>query len=264
MHSDADTALLVERSIRAYRRAHRRYERRHPEIFNPVEQARLRGELERALADVASGAEPPRALDLGCGTGNLTRHLVELGAQVVAADVSPAFLRTVRRRYRVETFALNGRDLGGLDDASLDLVCAYSVLHHIPDYLGAVGEICRVLRPGGVAYLDHEANESFWDTGSCFWRMLGELPGDGRWRRCATRVRQVFNPAHPWDVEGDIHVWPADHIEWDRIEERLTAGGCEIVRRVDYLNYSSDYPDDVWERYAGSCTNMRLAVARRG
>ena len=260
---------LIRRSIDKYRRAHRRYDRRHPEIFNPVEQGRLHESLGAALADVQSGRTPPRALDLGCGTGNLTRHLLELGADVLAADVSPEFLAGVRERYGVETFQLNGRDLEGLDDGAVDLVCAYSVLHHIPDYLGAINDICRVLAPGGIAYLDHEANHNFWDKSSCFWELQRALldAGVGRqnvWQRLHLKVRQRINPAYPWDVEGDIHVWDHDHIEWDRVEERLAAGGCEILRRVDYLNYSSEYPDEIWRPFhEGGCTNMRLTVARR-
>jgi ubiquinone/menaquinone biosynthesis C-methylase UbiE len=280
-HAQSEARLLVERSIRKYRRSHRRYERQHPEIFNPVEQSRLHTELEQALGEVRSGGALPRALDLGCGTGNITRHLLELGARVLAADVSPEFLTTIRHRYaetgRVETVELNGQDLSGIPDTSIDLVCAYSVLHHIPDYLGAIDEICRVLAPGGIAYLDHEANHNFWDKQSCFWEMLRATqetrgwwnPEAKRWQRFLVpskyvfKVRQMINPAYPWDVEGDIHVWDHDHVEWDRVEERLLAGGCEIVRRSDYLNYSTDYPDEVWARFEDACTNMRLLVARR-
>jgi SAM-dependent methyltransferase len=290
-HDQGEATLLVQRSITKYRRSSRRYDRRHPEIFNPIEQARLHSELERALTEIRSGDRPPRALDLGCGTGNITRHLLDLGARVLAADVSPEFLDIIGRRYaqtgRVETFRLNGQDLAGIADASVDLVCAYSVLHHIPDYLGALDEISRVLAPGGIVYLDHEANHNLWDKQSCFWEMLRAAddarvarqnwwngrgwwnPQARRWQRFlmpsryALKIRQRINPAYPWDVEGDIHVWDHDHIEWDRVEERLRAAGCEIVRRHDYLNYSSAYPDEVWARFQDECTNTRLVVARR-
>src|SRR5205814_1793893 len=155
----ADAQALVEQSVRAYSRAHRRYERPHPEIFNDVEQARLGVGLESAVRAIASAPAAPRALDLGCGTGNLTAHLVALGAKVVAADVSPQFLAVVQRRYRnedVTTLRVSGVDLAALEDGSVDLAAAYSVLHHVPDYLGMVAELVRVVRPGGVVYLDHE------------------------------------------------------------------------------------------------------------
>lgn len=286
-----DAESLVERSIRKYRWSHRRYERKHPEIFNPIEQRRLGGDLRDAVAGIRTGAPQPRVLDLGCGSGNVSAHLLDLGVRVIAADVSPHFLSLVARRYastgRLETLRLNGTDLAELPAGSVDMVCAYSVLHHIPDYLAMIEEIARVLAAGGVAYLDHEVNESFWDKQGCFWRLLGDVsqhrleranrwngslwwnPEGKRWqrflqpRRYVLRVRRTFNPAYPWDVEGDIHVWETDHIEWDKVEEGLTAGGCETVTRKDYLNYSSDYPDEIWRRYEDRCTNMRLVVARR-
>ena len=280
-----DPADLVARAIRRYRRRHRSYERLHPEIFNPVEQARLRAELQRAAGELAGDpCARPVALDLGCGSGNVTRHLLDLGMEVIAADVSPEFLADVERRFgptgRVTTLQVSGLDLAPLPDRSVDMVCAYSVLHHIPDYVAAVSEMCRVTRPGGIVYLDHEANDDFYDRDGCFWEMLGELqrrrrdrdgwwnPVRSPWQRVlqpstyVERARRLLNPAHPWDVEGDIHVWEHDRVQWSLVEERLLEAGCEVVRREDYLNYSAEYPDDVWRRFEGRCTNMRLMVAR--
>jgi SAM-dependent methyltransferase len=276
---------LVTRSIAKYRWNYWRYERVHPEIFNPVEQRRLRQALGDAVAALAKPAAEVRALDVGCGTGNVTRHLIDLGVRVVAADVSPHFLRLVRRRFgssgRLDTVLLNGQDLAGVEDGSFDLTCAYSVLHHVPDYLAMVDEMARVVRPGGLVFLDHEANQNFWDKSSCFWQLLRAAEDHRRsrrgpwnplrwpWQRYLQpskyyrRVRRWINPSYPWDVEGDIHVWEFDHVEWGLVEERLGAEGCEIVSREDYLGYSSEYPDPVWERFKGGCTNMRLVVARR-
>lgn len=271
-------------SVRKYRRAHRRYEQRHPEIFNPVEQERLAAELRRAAGDVATRSAPLRALDFGCGSGNVTRHLLALRMDVTAADVSPQFLDLIARRFAgrtVRTLLLDGRDLAPLATGSLDFAAAYSVLHHVPDYLLAVEELCRVLRPGGVLYLDHEANPNFWDRSSCFWEFTAEVerrrragagwwdPDGRRWqrflspRRYYARLRRAIDPAYPWNVEGDIHVWESDHIEWPAIEARIEAAGCEVLRRRDYLAYSADQSREVWERFRRDCSNMRLLVARR-
>src|SRR5262249_21170992 len=140
----------------------------HPEIFNETEQARLRAALARALDHVVGGASPRRALDVGAGTGNLTAHLLALGAQVTAADLSSALLAELTARYgstgRVTTMAPNGRDLRPIADATFDVVAAYSVLHHVPDYVGLVREMARVTRPGGVVVLDHERSDASWSS----------------------------------------------------------------------------------------------------
>ena len=282
-----DARALVERSVRRYRRAYRRYERRHPEIFNPVEQERLRASLARAATEIRGGERAQlRALDLGCGSGNVTRHLLDAGFAVTAADVAPEFLRVVERRFAgrsLETRLLGGIDLAGVPDASFDLAAAYSVLHHVPDYLGMVGELARVVRPGGVVYLDHEANEHFWGPDGCahhFRQALArhELERPGLWNPVRRRwqrylmpskyvlgVRLLFDPDYLYGHEGDIHTWPEDHIEWDRIAERLHAAGCEVVAREDYLNFHGDYPAEIYAEWRDrGCTDMACLVARCG
>jgi ubiquinone/menaquinone biosynthesis C-methylase UbiE len=273
----------VAMNVRAYRKMSRKYDASHGEIFNPVEQVRLRGALERAVADVGSGgASPLRALDVGSGTGNVTRHLVELGLEVTAADVSPELLRVVADRLPgVETRQLDGLGLGGIDDESFDVVTAYSVLHHVPDYLGMVDEIVRVLRPGGIVYLDHEASDEFWRKDGCladFERALRSEresrpgwwnPDRKRWQRFLIPSRYLFHlklryrPEAVWCVEGDIHTWDFDHVEWNRVEERLELAGTGVVGAEEYLVYHEAYPRRLWESYRERCSDMRCLVARK-
>jgi SAM-dependent methyltransferase len=275
-----DPRALVARSVAAYRKVWRDYDARHGEIFNATEQARLRAALGRAVGEVR-GAPARRALDLGCGTGNVTAHLVALGLEVVAADVSPEFLAEVRRRFPgepVETLELDGLGLGPVADASLDLVAAYSVLHHVPDYVGMVREAVRVLRPGGVLYLDHEVNEQYWRADGALAELRDALDArryPGWWRPTRKRWQRYLMPSkyvwalreriEPlfWLDEGDIHVWAEDHVEWDAVEDALRGEGAEIVRTEDYLVSRAEYPPDIYEAYRERCSDMRLLVARR-
>ncbi len=275
----------VERNVRAYRKAHRRYERAHGEIFNEVEQERLHACMRRAVdAAGASQGGALRALDLGCGTGNLTVHMLDLRAAVVAADVSPEFLRRVEYRFRgrpVEAVRVNGTNLDGMRDGEFDLVAAYSVLHHIPNYLSMVAELHRVLRPGGILYLDHEVNDRFWERDGCLQdlrRELGELeasrkgwwnPQSRRWQRFllpskyAARLRTAIDPDWWWKVEGDIHTWEGDHIEWGAIESELARLGAEVVLSEDYLVHRPEYPQDFYERHREACSDMRVMAFRK-
>jgi 2-polyprenyl-3-methyl-5-hydroxy-6-metoxy-1,4-benzoquinol methylase len=150
----------IENNVRVHGRVADAYARTHGEIYNDVEQARLREALRRALAHVRSTTGTRRALDFGCGAGNLTDHLIDLGAETVSADVTPEFLAQVRNRHgqgsRSTTAQLNGQDLRQFETSTFDIVATYSVLHHVPDYLGAVREMARVVKPGGVLFIDHE------------------------------------------------------------------------------------------------------------
>ena len=97
--------------------------------------------------------KPGRALDAACGTGRHARHLVEQGHDVVGIDLSPGMLDVARREVPQARF-LEG-DLGALPlgDAAADLVVSGLALAHPASLAAPIGEIGRVLRPGGHAVL---------------------------------------------------------------------------------------------------------------
>jgi len=251
------------------------YETAHGDIFNPIEQQRLHGVLREALASVQTGAAPVKALDFGCGSGNLTRHLLELGAHTVSADLSEDFLHGIRRRFadsgRSQTLPLNGRDLSNVPDAHFDLVATYSVLHHVPDYLAIVREMGRVVKPGGVVYIDHEVAPGFYGRPPVYLEFLKKARPRVNWRRLVSLVldvkgyrhilRRLANPRY--QREGDIHVWPDDHIEWDKVDEILRAQGFETVYRQDYLLYKASYRLHVYHEYRDRCADERVLIARK-
>jgi SAM-dependent methyltransferase len=90
-----------------------------------------------------------RVLDLGAGTGKLTEALLELGVDVTAVEPDPLMrAELVRRLPDVPT--VDGRaESIPLADASVDAVLAGQAFHWF-DNPRALGEITRVLRPGGV------------------------------------------------------------------------------------------------------------------
>ena len=98
------------------------------------------------------GAGSGRLLDLGCGGGALAATLAELGWQVTGADISEDQLRLARERG-IDTVRA---DAGELPFADATFDAAVSVFTHtdMDDFPGALRELARVLRPGGVfAYL---------------------------------------------------------------------------------------------------------------
>jgi ubiquinone/menaquinone biosynthesis C-methylase UbiE len=282
-HASITTAdRLVERSVTSYATHHRKYDHNHPEIFNPVEQVRLRRELAQVIAD--SGEDRPHALDLGAGSGNVTAHLLGLGAEVTAAEVSPHFIGVLRARFGagVHAVQINGVDLTGLPDETFHIVTLYSVLHHIPDYVGIVDEIARVLRPGGQVYFDHEVTEAYWEADGCAKQLARESrefrrkkpglwnPDRHRWQRFLVpgrylhAIRTRRDPDYMVHREGDIHVTADDHIEWPKLIERVVACGLTVGRAGEYLNYDASNPLEIWTRYRDrGCTDMRYLVARK-
>ncbi len=103
--------------------------------------------------------EDARVVELGCGRAWMTRQICERFPlrELVATEVDRiqhernlqlADLPKVRFRY-------GGAEAINLADGAADIVLMFKSLHHVPVELmdQALGEIRRVLRPGGLAYL---------------------------------------------------------------------------------------------------------------
>jgi len=274
-------------NVAAYNAVARTYDQQHPEIFNPVEQSRLGAAVRRVLAAVTPGVAPagraatayvPHVIDIGTGSGNLTAHFLDAGARVTAADVSAECLRLVSEKFgasgRLDTRLLDGRGLGTFADASVDVAACYSVLHHVSDYLALVREMARVVRPGGVVYIDHERHDDSWDSAereqfvaeAVVWppkRWTRFVKPQNYWRRIRPLLQwqRWRNPR--WMPEGDLHIWPDDHIEYRRVRATLAEAGVTDIELDDYLLYEARYQRDVWERWRHRVTDYRMLMGRK-
>lgn len=100
---------------------------------------------------------PPLAgldvLDVGCGSGWYTEHLLQQGAAVTAFDVTPRFVELTRARVGSRARVLEADLAQPLDfagDASFDLIVCPLVLHYVADWESVFREFRRVLRSSGL------------------------------------------------------------------------------------------------------------------
>jgi 2-polyprenyl-6-hydroxyphenyl methylase / 3-demethylubiquinone-9 3-methyltransferase len=110
--------------------------------------------LAAARARLIPPAARPGAVlvDVGCGAGLLAPHLAGKGYRHVGVDLVGSALEQAAAHgvlaVRADATALP------LPDGCADVVAAGELLEHVTDLPAAVGEICRVLRPGGLLVLD--------------------------------------------------------------------------------------------------------------
>jgi SAM-dependent methyltransferase len=98
---------------------------------------------------VAAGTARRRVLDLGAGTGALTRDLVGRGLDVVAVEPDPHMRAVLEARVpRADVRAGSAEDLP-VDSGDVDVVIGAQMWHWV-DAGRATAEVARVLRPGGT------------------------------------------------------------------------------------------------------------------
>lgn len=106
-----------------------------------------------------------RVLDCGCGHGMAAVVLARRGARVVACDLSAGYVAEARARASANGVAIDflAADAERLPFAagSFDRVWGHAILHHL-DLESAGNEICRILRPGGVAVFCEPWGENPW------------------------------------------------------------------------------------------------------
>jgi SAM-dependent methyltransferase len=122
----------------------------HANSFGPVAHIYERGRppYPPAAVDWLLPAGVPRVVDLGAGTGKLTRQLHERGLPVTAVDPSDGMLAELRRVLPdVPAHRGSAEDIP-LPDGSADAVLMAQAWHWV-EPADAVPEIARVLSPGG-------------------------------------------------------------------------------------------------------------------
>ena len=145
--------------------------------------------VEALMGEVAGR----RVCDLACGQGRLTRHLADLGAQVLGIDLSAKLLEIARRHEAAEPRGVqylrtDARTLDGVADGDFDGVVCHMALMDIPDLASTLRSVARILRPGGwfiFAILHpcyHTSRSGEVESSEGWVRVVGGYFEEGFWR----------------------------------------------------------------------------------
>ena len=133
---------------------HARYAGGASEAFGPGDAGDGRNSYEHLLDGLPEGLpEAARVLDAGCGDGFLLERLAARspGFRLVGVDMSPEELACARTRLGEGAELIEATlDAVPLADGCVDAVISHMVLMLITDIDPALGELRRLLRPGGA------------------------------------------------------------------------------------------------------------------
>jgi SAM-dependent methyltransferase len=106
---------------------------------------------------------PLALLDMGCGTGATLMALGRFG-KATGCDISPEAVSYCRSRGLDRVVLQPGPVTLPFPDGSFDLVTGLDVIEHVEDDAAMLGEIARVLKPGGAVLLTVPAYPALWSV----------------------------------------------------------------------------------------------------
>lgn len=121
--------------------------------------ARGREELDALFGRLGADPRGGFAVEVGCGPGRMTAALAERFDRILGLDVSPAMVSRAREAVplaSVDFRTIDGEQLEGVADGSVDALVCYLVLQHLPSVghvLGYLREFGRVLATQGEAFV---------------------------------------------------------------------------------------------------------------
>lgn len=187
------------------------------------------------------GTEPKQVLELGAGTGKLTRTLIELGHDVFATDPDDAMLDVLSGNLPGVRATVGTAEQVPAPDETFDVVIAGQAYHWF-DHERALPEIARVLKEGGVLALAWNQR----DEAIPWVRKLGGIIGK--------HVENV-DPSHDLEASGNFSTPVAETFKfWQQIDRHsvvdlvlsrsvnLDLSEAEVAaKRAETLAFYDDY-----------------------
>jgi len=217
-----------------------------PDGWQPDQYARFRAEREQPFYDLLDLVEPApggRVVDLGCGTGALTRVLHERtqASQTVGIDRSEAMLRK-SAEHAGDGVRFQRADIAEFSESGLNVVFANASIQWVGDHASLFPCLAATLKSGGQLAVQMPANE------------------DHLSHAVAREVAQ--QSPHAQALDGFVYRHSIESAEW-YAEQLARLGFAEQHVRVQVYPHRLPGPEDVVEWVKGSLlTGYRDRMSR--
>jgi ubiquinone/menaquinone biosynthesis C-methylase UbiE len=196
--ADADRALAAD--------ADRALKAKHRAMWAmgdfPAVATEVIPQLGPVLVEAAGIKAGDQVLDVGAGSGNASIPAAQLGAKVVASDLTPELLETGQRDAEARGLDLEWRQADAealpFDDASFDVVISCLGVMFAPHHQPAADELVRVCRPEGTISVLSWTPEGFLGDMFSVMKPYAPPPPPG-----AQPAMQWGNEAHVRGLFGD-------------------------------------------------------------
>jgi SAM-dependent methyltransferase len=192
---------------------------------------RFSGLLSEQMADLAGVQSGMDVIDVGCGTGALTRVLVaRLGPdRVTGVDPSESFVAAARERFPTVRIKQASAEALPFGDDGFDAAIAQLVVHFMRDPVGGIREMARVTRrEGAVAACvwDHAGGTGplhiFWEAAR---KLDPEVPDEARLPGAREgHLIELFEAAGLRDVRGSVVTADLEMATFDEYWEPFSRG----------------------------------------
>lgn len=157
-----------EEQLRHIERRERDYFERIASTWDAYVASAYEVDLQERLTRLLPWRQEMTVLDVGTGTGYLAGMMAPLVGNVIGVDCSPAMLarageKMAQAGYQHVSFREGMAERLPLAAGSVDVAMCHMLLHHVVSPRTALGELCRVVRPGGyVVIIDAHSHKFRW------------------------------------------------------------------------------------------------------
>ncbi len=203
-------------------------------LWDPDQYRRFADERARPFHDLLArlppGGDVARVVDLGCGSGEMTRSLLDRwpGARILGIDNSRDMLAAAAQHAADRRVAFAAGDIAEWQtDAALDVVIANASLHWVPDHARLLRRLVAMLRPDGFLAVQMPYNHEE----PCY-ALYDRLRGEPRWTaKLGPATPQYATETPRWYADALLDLGCTVDL-WETIYHHRLAGPDAVVEWV--------------------------------
>lgn len=235
-----------------------------PHLTHPQLTARIEGQLRALVGELVAVHGKCRVVEVGAGHGTFTETLLAAGASVAVTEMSEPSAAVLTEKFADNPRCTVVHDPDGTAAAELvasgcEALVYVSVLHHIPDYLTAVGDLVAAMPPGSAFY---STMDPTWYPARSRTTHLAEQASYLAWRVAQGNLKRGLVTRWRRLRHGYVESEPSDMVEFHTVRQgvdqhaltHLLGTHFDDVVLDEYWSTQGSFFQRLGERTSMACT----------